>query len=52
MQLPELDFYNIIQVHLLNTGLNLNYVHAFPLENDIKIFVGANVFGFREKTCG
>ena len=33
----------------LNTGLNLNYVHAFPLENDIRIFVGANVFGFREK---
>nr|WP_299388718.1 PorP/SprF family type IX secretion system membrane protein [Allomuricauda sp.] len=33
----------------LNTGLNLNYVHAFTLENNIKIFVGANIFGFREK---
>lgn len=33
----------------LNTGLNLNYVHAFPLENDIRLFVGANVYGFREK---
>ena len=33
----------------LNTGLNLNYVHAFTLENNIRLFVGANVFGFREK---
>ncbi|TMU56792.1 PorP/SprF family type IX secretion system membrane protein [Flagellimonas algicola] len=33
----------------LNTGLNLNYVHAFPLENNIRIVVGANMFGFREK---
>ena len=33
----------------LNTGLNLSYVHAFPLENGIRIFLGANVFGFSEK---
>ncbi|MCL6265689.1 PorP/SprF family type IX secretion system membrane protein [Flagellimonas myxillae] len=33
----------------LNSGLNLNYVHAFQLESNIRLFIGANVFGFREK---
>ncbi|MCL6273111.1 PorP/SprF family type IX secretion system membrane protein [Muricauda sp. 2012CJ35-5] len=33
----------------LNTGLNLNYVHSFSLENNISFYVGANVYGFQQK---
>lgn len=33
----------------LNTGLNLNYVHAFQVAVNIRVIVGANVFGFQEK---
>ena len=33
----------------LNTGFNLNYVHAFQLEHNIRLFVGANVYGFKEQ---
>lgn len=33
----------------LNTGLNLNYVHAFRLEDNVSLFLGTNVFGFNEQ---
>ncbi len=32
----------------LNTGGNINYVYAIPLEDNIKLIFGANVFGFQE----
>ena len=33
----------------LNTGVNLNYVYAFQIEDNIRLFLGTNVYGFNEQ---
>lgn len=33
----------------LDTGANVNYAYTFLLEDNIKLIVGANLFGFQEK---
>lgn len=33
----------------LNTGANVNYAYTFLLQDNVKLIVGANLFGFQEK---